>query len=565
MGLDTALPRHSVMGRAAALALPIVLATTAVILSVVALLHYREDLSKRAAAERYVKKFHLDVRRPDHVRTIHYAPAADLAAEIAADAALQDATGVIDLEELDAETRQLWIEDVARFGEELDAARALLIAGLRDRPGYAYHRLLLGQVEHARSRQRGELGLRSGKWLGPLTSAMQFAPGDRSMATFTAAALIEAWDSLDDAARRRSRPVLVEAFRDPQFVTASYLDVIAILGHEATFALLPSDPRSLRAAIGSEAAEGDVAAAAKLYPRWERAEWSARVTDLAALRRRDELSDEGGLRTAAHRWAAVHSIYDFDNAAGLRQTLTLLELWPADAGTWDADPRRDFVTFLLDRRSLSGRVAGSAVVSGAEVDKALAGVIPRLGGVPRPLAARAALLRGDLFEGEAAARNADTAGAFEWTPFYVELAYQHLKRNDSEDAAQALALVPEAAQDECNVAVARMSVARSTGGVGDVNEALFPRLYAEESWSGLRLPVCIDPFRRDREIAVGLEVAGSPALVGYGFDDGRMATRLLPVGSSQLTMPLEGRSGRHIVTLAVVAGSTVTPRTASLR
>jgi hypothetical protein len=506
-----------------------------VALAVTATLHYAADARKREPVHDFVSRFNVSERRPAHEETIRYAPAADLAAEVAADVALQDNMGSVNLSELDAATREIWIASVARYREELDAARGLLLDAIRDRPGWPFHRALLGQIEFLRGR--------GGNWLLPLESAMRGSPGEHSFATFAGTALIQAWPALPDAARARGRPIFSRAMRDPHFVRTSYLDVVEVLDHDAAFDLLSDDAASLRAAMNAEAEVADVEAAARLFPRWERAEWREREEDLRDVQTRARLGDALGLRRACAAWVAEHPVTDFDTPRGRKQAATLLELWPDEPGAWGTDPRTALIHFFLDGRmhSADGRALGRAAAW--------------LSHAPRPLAARAALAAGDVYSAEALARTSDTAGSFEWTRFYVELAEHHLRHKSLSAAADVLSRIAPAAADECDVMLVRREVDQNAG------NAVTTETFTRDDWSQGRLPLCVD---RQRGLAAKFEVGSIPALVSYGWNDGRLGTTLFQPGIATLSVPVDGAAGRRIFFYNLEAGGEVQPLVATL-
>jgi hypothetical protein len=511
-------------------------------LAAAATLHFVADDRKREPIDAFVSRFKVAERRPAHEETIRYAPAADLAAEVAADVALQDNIGTVNLTSMDLEARELWIEAVAHYDEELVVARELLLDAIRDRPGWPFHRALLGEIEFARA------GAAS-RWLPPLESAMRGSPGEDSFATFTATAVIEAWPVLNEGTRARGRSVFGRAMRDPQFVRASYLDLVEILGHDAVFSLVPDSAAALRAAMNAEAEVADVEATAQLFPRWERAEWRERDEDLRQVETRARLGDTLGLRRECSEWMARHSITDFDARAGRQQVARLLELWPDEPGSWANDGRSTLIAYFLDgrRKSIDGRTIARAAAW--------------LSDVPRPLAARAALAGGDVYAAEALARSSDTAGSFEWTRFYVELAEHHLRARNVDGAAAALSRVAPAAQNECDVLVARRAVSRAAG--KPLPRAGDPDTYTREDWARNRLPVCIDG--NVRSFAARFEVSEIPALVSYGLNDGRLATILFRPGIATVTVPLDGIAGRRIFFYHLVAGGEVEPLVATFR
>lgn len=501
------------------------------------------DVESRRPAQEFVRQFHVEERRPEYAATIRYAPAADLAGEVAADIALQDALGSVSFADVPPETRRLWIETLGSLDAELESARGLLLDAVGHRPGWPYHRSLLGMVEYVRARRRVQLGGSMERWLTPLELTVPAAPADPSAAVFASAALIEAAPHRGALDRARALPVFAAAMHDPAFVDEHYLDLVDLLGHEAVWRLMPDAAAPLRAAVRAEASTGDVQAAAALYPRWERAELRIRQSDLEAIQLRAKRDDAARVRAACAAWARQHSVFDFDSPVGREQAAALLAIWPAEPGAWLSDPRSDFIRFFLDR---PGNVDGHALARAASA----------LDGAPRPVLARALLRAGDASAAQTVARNSETRGSFEWTPFYVDLAYAQLRNGNRTEAAAALDAIAPAAQNECDVALARAAISGA-------RPLLTASAYSAAGWSNANLPLCAAPDRRT--FNVRWDAGDGPALIEYGFDQGRAATRLLQPGAQQIAVPLEGRIGRHIFSYRVIAGGGLTPLEATLQ
>ena len=501
---------------------------------------YASDARARTAAHQFVDRYHVAERYPAHAATIALASTADLANEIAADVALQDISGSVDLSRVDAALRQLWISSVARFDDELADARGLLVEAVRLRPGWAFNRALLGELEFLRARRQMALPGATERWFVPLRSAMSDSPGEESFASFAGSALLEAWPYVGATHRGETMPIFRRALRDPQFVQRSYLLLIDVAGHDAVFAALPESAPSIRFAIDAEAEVGDVDAVARLFPRWERVEWKARVDDLAAVRERERLADLPGAKGKAILWLTRHAIHDFDTPAGWRQLSELLAAWPHEPGTWRSDPRADIIQFLLEGRTRG--VDGRAIRDAAAL----------LAEVPPAVAARAALLAGDRFNAERIARGSATTGSFEWTDFYVDLAMERLAAGDRTEAAAALALVAPAARGECDVAIARAAIDGRTSAAATTDPVA--------SWTGLRVPLCL---ARNGRVVEALVDAASPAVVSFGWDDGRYGTLRLKAGANRIPIPTDGRAGRHVFFLRRVTGGEIIPLRAS--
>lgn len=516
-----------------------------------AVVNYVRDQQRRAAVDAFVVEFKVAERRPAHAETIANAPSADVAAEVAADVAVQDATGTIDIAEVEPETHDLWMAIVSDLDRELRAASQLVVPSIRARPGWAYNRNILGAVEYALARRNVALAKDHERWLRPLELAMIAAPGDRGVAAFTGSALVEAWPYLASFDAVRARTIWGAAFNEPRFVSESYLSVVDALNHEAAFALLPPFAPSLRAAWTAESDVGDTDAAALLYPKWEKAELRERAEDLHEMQRLAALDDRTGVLRAATAWAARHDLFEFDTPPGRTQATSVIELWPAEPGVWPGDRRSAFIRFFLDRPA--ERATGHAVAAAAM----------SLSNVPAAVRARAAIMSGDEYTADTLLRASESSAGFEWTPYYVDLAMHHLAARRVDAADETLRRVAPAAEEECDVSVARQAIALARGNTQLLDARHAPAVYPADMWSQARVAVCIDPLQRFSALAVSFR-AEYPTLVAYGFDGGRMATTLIPAGSSRLRLPLHDRGGRHVFSYRVVSGGDLTAESATL-
>jgi hypothetical protein len=456
------------------------------------------------------------------------------------------------LSELDETSRELWLADMARVDQELDAAQVLLVDAVRRRPGWPGHQTMLGIVEYSRARDANEVR-ESPTWFHLLQGAMRAAPGDRFIPTYTAFALAESWNEVKPEMRTDARRIFGTAMHDSQFVASNYLAVTEAVGKQAAAALLPDSAPSLHAAMRAVGDSGDASAAAQLHGRWERAEWRARQTDLRAIEERTRFGDYVGADQACTRWIDRHSEYDFDHPAGRQQVARLLALWPEKPGVWRTDRRASLVQYFM-----SGRMA--SINPGV-----LSRVLGALEDVPPVIAARAALAAGDIYGAESMVRSSETAGAFEWTPFYVDYARLRLREGDPAGAAAAIDRISPSARDECDVALARRAVAEAMGEDLDLPPELIPRTYPAEYWSRAGVPLCIDGENGFRNLVVSLNVPEKPALVSFGFDGGRSTTTLVPRGQVRVSVPLAGRSGRHFFSYRLIAGQEINPSAAVLQ
>ncbi len=510
--------------------------------------HYLADRKLRQPSERFVNTYYLQERRPGQAEAIRLAQTADLGYGLVGDAAVRDAMGTVRIGDLDATTRELWLEVLEVVDKELAAAEALLLTAIAARPGWASHQSLLGAVDYLRA-DEGRPGAR---WLTVLRQAFNATPGDQTIRVFAASAIIESWNELEPSARAYSGELFRAAMADPNFVSRNYLSVAGLIGDGQAAALLPDSAPALNAAIETLAGVGDALAAAPIYMRWERAEWRERQLDLQVIRRRRQLNDFAGLQQACELWVRRHDVYAFDNPAGRGQVAEVLGLCPPTLERWAAaGGRAELIRFL--RR---GRTGG---IDPAVFQNAIAAITD----VPMPDAASIALAAGDNFGAEELASSAvrDPLG---WTAFHVDLAWHHLRSRSLEDAAEALNQIPPTALRECEVALVRRAVAQASGSTDEVDSGVFLKYYPSDFWADAGVPICIDPAAGYDRLEIFLEVEERPVLISFGFDGGRSRTSLLAPGRRQIELPLEGRAGRHFFSYQVVAGGGVIPDLAVL-
>jgi hypothetical protein len=94
---------------------------------VAAISFYTEDRAARRPIEQHIERFDLETRRPDVVKTVGYAPSADWASDVVADAAMRDAYEPIDLSHMTPEERAAWVRSMMNLSDELHSARDLLL------------------------------------------------------------------------------------------------------------------------------------------------------------------------------------------------------------------------------------------------------------------------------------------------------------------------------------------------------------------------------------------------------------------------------------------------------
>jgi hypothetical protein len=428
-----------------------------------------------------------------------------------------------------------------------------MLDAMAARPGWAYHRFLLGKAASMAGREsalplssRAELSAR------PLRSAAQDAPGVDVIWETLAHDCLESWGSLSPALRTESPATFHRAFWDPEFVTRSLVPISQVLGRDETIRLLPDAPKTLEAAAKEMARAGEIEAAALLTARWESAERQQRLIDLKRIEQRAALRAEEGLEKACLLWAWDHPVGEFDDKSGREQSARVLELWPNDRpGSWRGDARAQLVRYFL---------------AGREADvppRTLARALEPLSGVPAIVAARVKLMLGDVEGANELSQDSDEEGSIEWTPYYVTLSKYELSQGKPALASSALARVAPAIREECEVLIARREVARALDDQREIQtsqdslERTRSAFDPQQAWSpNGTLSVCIDPERAARWLLNVDLVAEKPAIVGYGWDGGRLGTLFVPE-TGTLSMPLQGLSGRRTFAVETLLGGKV--------
>jgi thioredoxin-like negative regulator of GroEL len=512
-------------------------------LAAAAIFYFRRSADERAASEAFVKRFALDLRRPEEIGAMKLEPEPDLAASIAAHAALRDAAAPLP-SAVGLDARE----------EEVAAARDLMLDASGKRPGWAYHRFLLGQLAYRAAGPVRDPAVSKAweTWATPLKLAAAAAPGSDDIWSALGGVYLENWRSLSATQRSEALPVLQRALLDSRFVSARFLILSETVGRDEAMGLLPEDPELLGAAADSFSSHGDLAAAAALLARRDTADRKARAAGLRRIEGRFRARDTGGLRTACVDWAQEHPVSELDDPAGRGQAARVLELWPGDrGGPWETDPRADFVRFFLDGRE-------SAVPA-----ETLSRTLDALSDVPDHLTARVKLRAGDAAGAQALADRPQNQGAPEWTEYYADLARYFLKQERSREARGALDLLSLATRDSCDALLARRAVAHAlqdTAELAIVNQRLTglrsSLRWQDQGSEGARVSICVDPEQADK-LSLDLRlVPQGPAVVRYGWGAGRDGA-LFVQNESVVSVPLAGISGLRDLTVRSVAGAAV--------
>jgi hypothetical protein len=520
-------------------ALRTLLAMICLSLAVVSILHSRRRVAERASSIAFVERFAIDLRRPDEIGAMKFEPEPDLAASIAVNAALRDVAGS---------------SPSAARGEELAAARELMLDALAERPGWAYHRFLLGQLGYENTGLAGDPAAPKA-WqtsARTLLLAAAAAPGLDAIWSALGGIYLENWQRLSSTQRSEALPVLKRALQDSRFVSARFLTLSEAVGRDAAMDLLPENPELLGAAADALSSRGELAAVAALLGRREAAETRARADQLAHIEGRLRSRDKSGLRAACVDWAGEHPVSELDDPTGRAQAARVLEVWPGDqGGSWESDPRADLVRFFLDGRE-------SAVSAGT-----LLRTLDALSDVPDYVTARVKLRAGDLAGAQELAGRPENRGVPEWTLYYADLARFFLKQGHAPEARGALDLLSLAVRDSCDALLARRDVARALRDPAELT-AVGQRLAAlgnsargqDATPEGATLSICVDPEQAG-SLSLDLRlVSQGPAVARYGWGRGRAGTLFLQ-NERVVSLPLAGLSGWRDLTVQAVAGAAV--------
>jgi hypothetical protein len=479
---------------------------------------YAEDSRARQAARRFAQAAGIDRGRPDETFAMASEPAGDLAVAVAVSAVLSGAR--------------------AASPETLSAANSLMASATAARPGWAYHRYLLGRTDPEKAGERSRRALRL---------AASGAPGMDVIWSELARAQLEGWSDLSAAGRSEAPEIFRRAFRSETFVTAAIASVAGVLGQSRALSLLPEDAEVLDAAAGIFAQRADVPGASLLLARADAAERREREEGLAELERRAGLGDIEGLYAGCRAWFDAHPYEDLDDTAGRRQVARLLALWPdIRFGSWSRDRRARLLRFFLDGRT-------SAVSA-----EALARTIESLTGVPDAVRAHVYLLAGNLPAAQGLARSTGQVGSFEWDPYSLELSRRMLSAGKHAEARAALMRLSLPARDGCEALLARRALARAAQDSGElavVQErlAVLRQTVSGEWGSRGALSVCVDSEGNGEtlEVSVG---SGSPALIAYGFDGGRAGTISVAGEGGSFRVALTGLAGQRTLWASFLIG-----------
>jgi hypothetical protein len=214
-------------------------AVLALLLAGAASFLYWRDQTGRAEAQNLLVAASLAA--PSAVETVAVLDAADLAQAFAVETALAnlapggDATGAS--VRLGRDTRGL-----------LKAVESLAAGAVGERPGSAYHRMLLAEGAYAvwDLNPKPEAAVTSA-WGSAFQSAEQAAPGFELVAAASVNATLAAWPRLSPAEKDEAVAALRRSFASPEYARRAFPDAWRVLGARS-LEVLPDEPETLAAA-----------------------------------------------------------------------------------------------------------------------------------------------------------------------------------------------------------------------------------------------------------------------------------------------------------------------------
>lgn len=401
---------------------------------------FAEDGASRLPADRFAEKYQLPLRRPEIVDSLKYAPSGAFATDLVADATLRDVVVPISLNGLAPEVRAAWLDAVPRYEEQMADATELSLDAIAERPGWPYHASLVGQLTYTQDVRAlsADLIERHARWSEPLYSAAMTAGSDEGLWQSLALAYVQTWPALSPAHSATAPQVFRNAFVDPEFLRRTLGPTMQIVGKDTALASIPESPAALWEAFEQLNDDGDIASAWRLHQRWDAAEWESSVEDLRTAERALRSGDVNRGRQLCERWAARHSVWNYDSAAAHQMAIRLLEIWPSGRrGVWPNDARARIVRYLLPR--IGDRTSAGPLK-----------VIEDLDYVPDEIRAECQLVAGDIGESwRVATEAADFGVSNDWTNYIVAAVRAAALQGDRSRAARLAQYLPRRVMSGC--------------------------------------------------------------------------------------------------------------------
>ncbi|HEX9606039.1 MAG TPA: hypothetical protein VF962_02315, partial [Gemmatimonadaceae bacterium] len=446
-------------------------------------------------------------------------------------ATLRDVLVPISLNGLTPEVRVAWMDAIPQYDEQMRRGAELALDAVTERPGWPYHAFLLGQLVYARDSRAfsSQLITGSGRWSVPLLRAAGAADSDDALWQSLALAYLQTWPDLSQIHAASAPTVLRKAFRDVTFVRSTFGPAMQIVGKNMAIACLSDAPGALWEAFQQIAMAGDIGTAWTLHQRWDAAEWRARRDDLLKIDRAAARGNIDETRWLCHVWTSMHSVWDYDSPEAHAQAGRLLDLWPvSDVGRWPTDNRAEVIRYFLAGRE--NTVDGAILAHSATA----------LRGIPSSTQARLRVLAADISGADAIARSSESLGSFEWTPYLVDLARYWLRNGDPEKARAALATLPPAARNECDVRAVREAAGEVTH-PADTNR--IGLVWSEQA----DVPICLP-----KGVATTVKLvllSSTPVVVDYGWDRARYGCVLLSRSGETVEVALPAVEGMHTLSV----------------
>ena len=298
------------------------------------------------------------------------------------------------------------------------------------------------------------------QWEAPLETALRLAPARREPAVFLAAAYLEVWPVLSPRKQRIARGLLAGVMRDPEDLARfidPWLDTAA--SREEAFSVVPDDPAAWERVADAYARRGDLQGFAAARGRQEEALLASLRRDLLEA---DRLRGDGRIEDARSLYlsVAVRARPEAHYLDLIERALERCPPGPVDRQT--AEKLAPHFARALER----------CLLAGCEMEPAALKRLSRFVRDPAPAqAALAALFAGDLPRAELYERRSEGMGTESWAPYLIAKARVLATRGRTDEAREALSLVPLTWQRRSLYWQARAEVAQAAGDAGGAAEA----------------------------------------------------------------------------------------------
>jgi hypothetical protein len=316
------------------------------------------------------------------------------------------------------------------------------------------------------------------RWEEPLAAAIRLAPAKREPARFLTAAYLEIWPALSPPKRAATQAMVTEMLRRPadaSLVLGPWLSAAA--DRRTAFSALPPDPEVWQQAQNFLATRADWEGFSAAREQWDRL-LHAELRDEVA--RADEQLAAGDQRAARELYLDVlqRARPDLRYRDLLEEALSRCP--PGPVGREKAQRLVRLLDWSLERCLLAGCALSQT---------SLVRLARFAGDAAPPQEAMAVLLAGDLRGALSLERRAKGLWSDAWAPFQVAKAHALIGRQQLDEAAAALDLVPRSWWQRPAYWRARAELARASGdavGAARAQEqlgAMARRDWAATDWS----------------------------------------------------------------------------------